>query len=155
MQKAGSKLSAKGIDKINNAKTYSEVLRTVKNIFGINLRVDIANWLGFKSELELEDFIRGKMLPADEFLLKTEKSSEFEASYAVNQVIKQINNLKVDFKVEGNPTFKKQLKESKITKIKDIFTKKSAEQDRTLPRWRWRYFFTMYLCRCYGRYAGM
>lgn len=128
LQKANSKLSAKEIDKINKAKTYSEVLRTVKNIFGINLRADIANWLGFKSELDLEDFTRGKMLPADEFLLKTEKSSEFEASYAANQVIKQINNLKVDFKVEGNPTFKKQLKESKITKIKDIFTKKSAEQ---------------------------
>ena len=129
LQKASSKLSAKEIDKINKAKTYSEVLRTVKNIFGINLRADIANWLGFKSELELEDFTRGKMLPADEFLLKAEKSSELEASYAANQVIKQINNLRVDFKVEGNPTFKKQLKESKITKIKDIFTKKSAEQE--------------------------
>ena len=127
IEKASSKLSTKARENIDKAKTYGEVIRSVRNIFGINLRKDIADWLAL-TETELDDLTRGKAVTADEFMLGIEKSSEFKAINAANQLIEQINNLKVDFKVEGNPTFEKQLKESKISKIKDVFTKKSTDE---------------------------
>ena len=114
-------------NKIDKATTFKGVIDAVKDVKTPFLRRNIAQWLN-SSEIEIDQVVAGKSMAIDEFMLQAEKSSEFISNYAANQLIEQINNLKVDFKVEGTATFEKQLKESKISKIKNIFTKKSTDE---------------------------
>lgn len=125
------KYNARGSEQVNNkikkATTFKGVIDAIKNVKTPGLRASIADWLN-TTEIEIDRVVAGKSMAVDEFMLQAEKSSEYISHYAANKLIEQINNLKVDFKVEGNPTFKKQLKESKISKIVEGFTKKSADE---------------------------
>lgn len=129
--KAFVKYNARGSEQVNNkiekATTFKGVIDAIKNVKTFGLRASIADWLN-TTEIEIDRVVAGKSMAVDEFMLQAEKSSEYISNYAASKLIEQINNLKVDFKVEGNPTFKKQLKESKISKIVEGFTKKSADE---------------------------
>lgn len=129
--KAFVKYNARGSEQVNNkiekATTFKGVIDAIKNVKTSGLRASIANWLN-TTEIEIDRVVAGKSMAVDEFMLQAEKSSEYISNYAANKLIEQINNLKVDFEVEGNPTFKKQLKESKISKIVEGFTKKSVDE---------------------------
>lgn len=125
------KYNARGSEQVNNkidkATTFKGVIDAIKDVKTLGLRASIADWLN-TTEIEIDSVVAGKSMAVDEFMLRAEKSSEYATNYAANKLIEQINNLKVDFEVEGNPTFNKQLKESKISKIVNGFTKKSADE---------------------------
>lgn len=120
-----SKVTGTVKTKVEKANSFRELILAIKT--NVALRQEVADKLGITA-MQIDDVIHGKEIAADVALAVTKDSSKILSERAANELIKQINNLKVDSKVEGNPTFKKQLKESKITKIKDVFTKKSAEQ---------------------------
>lgn len=120
-----SKVTGTAKTKVEKANSFRELILAIKT--NVALRQEVADKLGVTA-MQIDDVIHGKEIAADVALAVTKDSNKILSERAANELIKQINNLKVDFKVEGNPTFKKQLKESKITKIKDVFTKKSAEQ---------------------------
>ncbi len=120
-----SKVAGSAKAKVEKTNSFRELILAIRT--NAALRQEVADKLGITA-MQVDDIIHGKEIAADAALTITKDSSKILSERAANEVIEQINNLKVDFKVEGNPTFKKQLKESKITKIKDIFTKKSAEQ---------------------------